>query len=148
MCGRYVFSPGNSKKLKQRFNLSNQLEIEQNYNVAPGQIVPVITRQSPKKAVEMKWGLVPFWAKDPKIGYKMINARAETVLFKPSFRKAIRSQRCLVPANGFYEWQRINGKQPYFISRKDGEIMSFAGIFDTWKDAEGSKINSYAIITS
>lgn len=148
MCGRYVFTPGNSKKFKDRFNLSNQLEIEENYNVAPGQMVSVVIRKSPNKAVKMRWGLVPFWAKDPKIGYKMINARVETVLYKPSFRKAVRSQRCLVPANGFYEWQRVDGKQPYYITRKDEKMMAFAGIYDIWKDAKGKELFSYSIITT
>lgn len=148
MCGRYVFSPGGAGKFQQRFDLSNRVEVEPKYNVAPGQVMPVIKRESPKKAVMMKWGLVPFWAKDPRIGYKMINARIESIAYKPSFRKAFRTQRCLVPANGFYEWKRTDGKQPYYIHSKDKELIAFAGLYESWKDAEGKQLKTYTIITT
>jgi putative SOS response-associated peptidase YedK len=112
-------------------------------------MMPVIVRQSPNHAVTMKWGLIPFWAKDPRIGYKLINARAETIDSKPSFKHAFQNKRCLIPANGFYEWQSTEtGKQPYYINLKSGELMSFAGLYDTWRDAEGIKINTYTIITT
>lgn len=101
----------------------------------------------------MKWGLVPFWAKEPSIGYKMINARSEEIETKPSFRKPIRSQRCLVPASGFYEWKKVNleGKEekyPWHITVKDRKIFAFAGIYDIWLDAEKKEFFSYSIITT
>lgn len=148
MCGRFVFTPGNKKKFQERFEFDNDVKIENRYNFAPGQILPVIIRQSPNQAVPMKWGLVPFWAKDPGIGYKMINARAESIAEKPSFKKAFRSQRCLVPTNGFYEWKRSDGKTPYYIHRQDKEMLAFAGLYDTWKDAEGKEFQTFTIITT
>jgi len=128
-------------------------EIDVSYNITPGLINPVITRNSPNRLEFMKWGLVPFWVKDPKIGYKMINARAEDIEKKPSFRKPIRSQRCLVLTTGFYEWKKMilenkEEKIPFYITLKGQEIFSFAGIYDEWKDAEGYPIKSYAIITT
>lgn len=100
----------------------------------------------------MKWGLVPFWAKDPKIGFRMINARCEDIENKPAFRKPIRMQRCLIPATGFYEWKKLNleGKDekiPFYITLKDQKVFTFAGIYDVWRDVEGKETYSYAIIT-
>lgn len=150
MCGRYGFIPGSKKQFQERFRIDRvNFELKPRYNVAPGQIMPVITRNSPNKAEEMKWGLVPFWAKDPKIGYKMINARAETVAIKPSFRRSLMKQRCLIPVSGFYEWKKTdNTKIPYYIHLKNAELFSFAGLYDVWKDAEGKELKSYTIITT
>lgn len=129
------------------------------YNVAPGQIMPVVVRGGgqnghgegdAQNALEMmKWGLVPSWAKDPRIGNKMINARAETILEKPSYRKPLQSKRCLIPASGFYEWQETGGsKVPYHIYLKDEPLFAFAGLYDRWTDAQGQALDSYTIITT
>ena len=106
MCGRYTLA--HVVGFKKRFGLMDKApEIDVSYNITPGLINPVITRNSPNRLEFMKWGLVPFLVKDPKIGYKMINARAEDIEKKPSFRKPIRSQRCLVLTTGFYEWKKM-----------------------------------------
>jgi putative SOS response-associated peptidase YedK len=147
MCGRYnLTSPQN---IQSRFETTNNLDLRPNYNAAPGQLMPVVTRNSPNKVELMKWGLIPFWAKDPSIGYKMINARAETVAEKPSYRNAFKSRRCLVPSTGFYEWKREGKlKAPYLITVKESEMFSFAGLYETWKDVEGKEIHSFTIITT
>jgi putative SOS response-associated peptidase YedK len=96
----------------------------------------------------MYWGLVPKWAKDPRIGYKMINARSETLNEKPSFKGAFKNYRCLIPANGFYEWKKFdNHKVPYYIHEKGGELVSFAGLYSVWVDAERKKLLTYTIVT-
>jgi putative SOS response-associated peptidase YedK len=151
MCGRFAFFT--TEKINLRYGVESSLKLEKNYNVAPGINQPVIIKNDKNEISLMKWGLVPFWAKDPVIGYKMINARAEEIEIKPSFRKPIRSQRCLIPANGFYEWQKINpeGKEekiPFYIHQKNDEIFSMAGIYDYWHDSEGKEITSFAIITT
>ncbi len=124
-------------------------ELERNPNISPGQLVPVVT-DPVTKAVELyKWGLIPGWAKDPKIGYKMFNARSETLVEKPSFRGAFARRRCLIPADGFYEW-RLDGnrKYPYLFTLKDNKPFTFAGLWDIWKDPEGNEIRSCTIITT
>ena len=122
------------------------------YNVAPTQSVPVVRRTSAREcdAVMMRWGLIPSWAKDTRLGARMINARAETVAEKPAFRGAFRSRRCLVPADGFYEWQaRPGGKQPYRIARSGGGLFSFAGLWERWeKAADGAPVGSFTIVTT
>lgn len=150
MCGRYGFVPPSKEQFAKRFGIKNlTVNLEKRYNISPGSIMPVVVRQSPNQVKLMKWGLVPFWAKDPSIGFKMINARVEIVAVKPSFRKAIESQRCLVPASFFFECKKTgNEKNPYLIKLKNNEMFSFAGIFDNWKDAEGRKIQTYTIITT
>ena len=148
MCGRYVISQIN---LEERFEASKGYagDFRENYNVSPSQIMPTITRNSPNKITLMRWGLIPFWAKDPRIGFKMINARAEGVESKPSFREPFRKRRCLVPDNGFYEWKK-DGKEkiPYYIKLKNNETFAFAGLYDIWIDAEGLEVTSYTIITT
>ncbi len=128
-----------------------EVKLEPRYNVAPGAMMPVIVKGEEENTVKsMKWGLIPFWAKDPKIGYKMINARAEDIDKKPSFRKPIKTQRCLVPASGFYEWKKTDGGKsiPYYFYLKNQKLFSFAGLFDVWKDAEGYPLYTYTIITT
>jgi len=98
--------------------------------------------------LEMKWGFVPFWAKDPRIGYSMINARSESISKKPAFSRAFKSSRCLVPANGFYEWQKQDSKQPYYFHLRNRKIFKFAGLYDVWTDAEGHDLKTYTIITT
>ncbi len=153
MCGRFVYY-AQPRLLREAFEISGDPpSFEPDYNVAPGSCTPVVVWQGSNQAALLKWGLVPFWAADLRVGYKMINARAEGIEAKPAFRKPIRTQRCLVPANGFYEWRRATPdgrkeKLPTFIHLKDRETFAFAGIFDIWRDAEGRETRSYAIITT
>jgi putative SOS response-associated peptidase YedK len=153
MCGRFVYY-GQPSLFQERFAVADEPPpFEPAYNITAGYVLPVIARSSPNRAVFMKWGLVPFWAKELSIGYKMINARAEGIEAKPAFRKPIRSQRCLVPANGFYEWQQVSEpgkapKQPYFIHLQDREVFAFAGIYDVWRDPEGQELRTFAIVTT
>jgi putative SOS response-associated peptidase YedK len=112
-------------------------------------MVPVIISQSPNQVVLMRWGLIPHWAKDATIGYKMINARAETLTQKPAFRGLLKTRRCLVPARGFYEWKaEAHGKTPYYIHPPSGAWVAFAGLYDTWTDPEGKDVTSFTIITT
>ena len=149
MCGRYTFfSPRES--VTRLFDTSVPLPIEARYNIAPTQFVPVI-RLDPhgqRELAMLHWGLVPSWAKDKAIGNRMINARAETLAEKPSFKKAFAHRRCLVLASGFYEWRQQDGaKRPYFISRKDSDPIAMAGLWETWRhDAES--LESCTIITT
>lgn len=147
MCGLYGFYPGND--FYERFNIVNRLErLEAHYNVAPGYRMPVVTCHSQNSVEVMKWGLIPHWAKDPSIGYKLINARAESVSEKPAFRPSFLAKRCLVPSSGFYEWEKTDdGKIPYHVTLKNKEMFSFAGLYDSWFDPEGKEIKTYTIIT-
>jgi putative SOS response-associated peptidase YedK len=110
----------------------------------------VIIEHDGQRHVElMQWGLIPHWAKDPRIGFQMINARAESVAEKPAYRRPLRRQRCLVPASGFYEWQASSaGKVPYYMYRKDDGLFAFAGLYDIWHDAAGQPVQTFTIITT
>lgn len=150
MCARYGYTQ--PKKLKARYDLENELEDLRNarYNVAPGSIMPVITRNSPNKGEWMKWGLIPFWSKNPKLAFSTINARAETVATSPTFRKPFKRQRCLIPATHFFEWKKVDEKTkiPHLFKMANDDIFSFAGLYDIWKDAEEKEIKTYTIITT
>lgn len=152
MCGRYTLTK--IEKLKSRFDVSTLSDLRPSYNVAPGQRMPVViaNESGMHKLVTMKWGLIPFWAKDPKVGYKLINARDDSVFDKPTWRKSILKRRCLVPADGFYEWRKPSSpkdhKQPFFIHPKQIDVFSFAGIWETWKDSDGQELSTYSIITT
>lgn len=148
MCGRYSLAP--RQALTERFAVeSAPPDLQARYNVAPTQVQPVVTQAEQRKIEQMRWGLVPFWAKDTKIGSKMINARAETIDSKPAFRRLLSSRRCLVPVTGFYEWKAsAGGKIPHYIFLRDSDTFAFAGLYDTWKDADGSLLRSYTIITT
>jgi len=149
MCGRFTLEP--TPKFYQRFKVQNRLDnLKARYNIAPGQEVPVIVRQSPNQIKEMRWGLIPAWAQDEKIGYQMINARCETLEEKPSFRAILKSRRCLVPASGFYEWQATKaGKIPHYVKLKKESIFAMAGLYDIWHDGKrGKDIYSFTIITT
>ena len=154
MCGRYGFSVKDAREVINRFDLINTLDelsrLQSRYNIAPGQINPVITQDDGKRMEWFFWGLIPYWAKSQDMRYKTINARAETVDTAPAYRKPFRFQRCLVPSTGFYEWDKaIKPSQPYYIRMKDASIFSFAGLYDTWKDTVSEKeIKSYTIITT
>lgn len=143
MCGRYALY--DTDILGNRFKVEVGYDIKPNYNAAPSQTMPVVTENGLEL---MRWGLIPKWAKDEKIGYKLINARSESVFEKPMWKGVITQKRCLIPANGFYEWQkRDDGKQPFFIHTKDNGIFSFAGIWETWKH-DGTEWNTYSILTT
>lgn len=145
MCGRYAFTK--SDDIYDRFDIDNRIELSPRYNVAPTQHMPVIDQ--PKHVELMRWGLIPHWARDEKIGYSMINAKAETIAEKPSYKKPFRFQRCIIPADGFYEWKQTkDGKIPYFFRLKSGDLFGFAGVYDIWKDHEGKEVKTYTIITT
>ncbi|UCD31987.1 MAG: SOS response-associated peptidase [Desulfobacterales bacterium] len=152
MCGRFV-GFRSLEELKQFFPIAHaNCEVTENYNVAPSQKVLAIIQQSNVNRLEkLHWGLVPFWANDTAIGNRMINARAETVAEKPSFRNAFRKRRCLILADGFFEWRGKKGsKRPIFITLPDKNPFAFAGLWETWhaKDADESIYKSCAIITT
>jgi putative SOS response-associated peptidase YedK len=136
MCGRFTLATTTADELRQRFPLGESVEVEQRFNVAPGdQVVTVGVREGVATGRMLRWGLVPPWARDPSIGYRMINARAETVAEKPAFRTSFARRRCLIAADGFYEWQRQGrAKQPFHITREDGRPFAFAGLWTGWKD--------------
>jgi putative SOS response-associated peptidase YedK len=151
MCGRYRLAR-KKEILAETFDVDNDVEWSPRYNVAPGQNVPVIRQDAarPLRSISLaRWGLIPFWAKDAKAGYKMINARAETVADTPAFRDPFRSRRCLIPADAFYEWTK-EGKQksPFCFSMADDSIFAFAGIWDRWKNPDREWIETCSIITT
>ncbi|KUO78275.1 MAG: hypothetical protein APF81_25340 [Desulfosporosinus sp. BRH_c37] len=147
MCGRYLFAEPNI----ERFGLG-QLEFEfgPRYNISPSQAVPVVIHQDGcNRLLMLRWGLIPYWAKDMSIGNKLINARAETLEEKPSFRNSLAQKRCLVLADGFYEWKSEGRvKKPYRITLQDGGTFAFAGLWDSWMSPIGQRINSCTIITT
>ena len=135
MCGRFTMAI-DSEDLRTQLALGQMpLDWEKRYNIAPSQDVPTVPFAESRDVVWMKWGLVPFWAKDPSIGYKMINARAETVAEKPSYRSSFRNKRCLILADGFFEWRK-DGKLsiPYYFQLEGGEPFAFAGLWDDWEN--------------
>ncbi len=148
MCGRFSFSYS-QRIIEELFDIEvDAAEFKPRYNCAPTQNLAVISNENPKKLSFYKWGLIPFWAKDISIGNKMINAKAETILEKPSFKTSFKSRRCLVLADSFYEWKQDKDKVPYRILMKNEEPFAMAGIWDKWKDAEGKEIHSFSIITT
>ena len=148
MCGRFsIFTP--AETLKGRFNVLRTAEFMPTYNAAPTQSLPVIMNNEPMTIDLCRWGLIPWWAKEQKIGNKMINARAETLLQKPSFRDSFKQRRCLVLADGFYEWMKTSDQKiPYRISMRDNGPFAFAGIWDVWRTSEGKDLRSFSIITT
>jgi len=148
MCGRYAFTKTEGKKLKERFRLKKiPKDLKPRYNISPTQDVPVILNVLPQEITMVRWGLIPHWAKDENLKYSMINAKAETITEKPTYRGPIKSRRCLVIADSFYEWKKAEGtKQPYRIFLKNEELFAFAGIWDCWKK-DDKMINSCSIIT-
>lgn len=149
MCGRYTLALP-AVQVKNRFNVTfDASQFRQHFNAAPGQTLPLITDEQPDTLSYHRWGLLPFWAKDPRIGYKMINARAETLLEKSAFKHPVKKQRCLVIADSFYEWEQLDKKtkQPYRIGLKDFAPYAMAGIWSEWKDAEDRPIRTFSIIT-
>lgn len=150
MCGRYSVVPRKIKGNSRAADLLEKALQEGRYNAAPPQQLPVITNKNPDVIQFFSWGLQPFWAKDAKSIKRAINARAETLTEKPSFRSLLSSKRCLVPADGFYEWQATpQGKVPHRILLKSEELFSFAGLWDEWVDkSSGEVLHTYTIITT
>lgn len=149
MCGRYALRTL-SKSLAKAFGVEEVPEYEARFNIAPTQTIAGV-RQTPdgREVKFLKWGLVPSWAKDASMGAKLINARSETVTEKPSFREAFKRRRCLIPADGFYEWARAGGKkQPYFFRLRDEQPFGFAGLWDRWQGGDGAVIESCTILTT
>jgi putative SOS response-associated peptidase YedK len=150
MCGRYSLSTS-PESIAEIFGVRHVTEFEPRYNIAPTQLVPIVRRDpnSDERRIDLlKWGLIPSWADDPAIGSRMINARSETVAEKPSFRSAFKSRRCLVPADGFYEWKKsAGGKVPHLIHRSDSKPFAFAGLWEHWKGPSGA-IDSFSILTT
>jgi putative SOS response-associated peptidase YedK len=150
MCARFTAS-FEFREIKVRYNLQRDLPfLGRRYNIAPSQEVPVIIRNGGKNELKiMRWGLVPSWAPDRSIANRMINARAETISEKPSFRRLLERQRCLIPADGFYEWRREgNHKVPVWVHLKKKEPFAFAGLWDLWRDVEGETLHTFTIITT
>lgn len=150
MCGRFALAMPR-RLVAEAVGLPGLPEVPDRYNIAPAQLVEAVhaDRHVTRRVAGLfRWGLVPAWAKDPKIGAKCINARAETVFDKPSFRGAIRYRRCLVPAQGFYEWRHGEGpKAPYFLTPVDGSVLVLAGLFEHWTGPAGEALDSLAILT-
>ena len=151
MCGRYTLTT-TPEVLADQFQFEELADLKPRYNISPSQVVASVRKPSDSKTREgvmLRWGLIPSWAKDPAIGMKLINARAETVAEKPSFRKSFRQRRCLVLADGFYEWKK-NGrvKQPFYIRMQDERPFAFAGLWDHWTSSDGQVIESCALLTT
>jgi putative SOS response-associated peptidase YedK len=153
MCGRYTLR-ANAHDLTEVFSTLNEIEWTPRYNIAPTQTVAAVRQQEKGKGRElalMQWGLIPSWAKDPEIGSNLINARADGVATKPSFRSAFKKRRCLIATDGFYEWQAVPGqktKQPYHIGITDVPIFAFAGLWESWIDPDGKPLETCCIITT
>ena len=150
MCGRFTLT-ADQDSFEDRFSLTGfDLGWVPSFNIAPTQEVLTVTNDGSENRPElMRWGLVPSWAKDPKIGNRMINARSETLTEKPSFRTAFKRRRCLIPADGFYEWKREGkAKKPMLITANPGGLFAFAGLWETWKQPDGSWLLTCAIITT
>lgn len=149
MCGRFVqATPG--EVIAEVFGLPEVPPLPPKYNLAPTQPAAVVRGESSgKRLVFCRWGLIPSWAKDPAIGNRLINARAETLAEKPAFRRALVSRRCVIPATGFYEWKReTSGKTPYFFCLQSGLPMALAGLWELWQPPQGPAVESFAIVTT
>lgn len=151
MCGRFTLTPS-IETLTKAFHLDEVSELEPSYNIAPSQQVATVLADHATNNRQLRllhWGLIPPWAKDSSIGSKLINARAETLAEKPSFRSAFKHRRCLVLADGFYEWQQTKGKrQPFYIQMQDKQLFAFAGLWEHWQGPDDRAINSCTIVTT
>lgn len=151
MCGRFALSlSGGDGDGEAEFGVALPAGFRPRYNIAPTQEVFVVIADDAGRRVEtMRWGLIPAWADDPSIGNRLINARAESIFQKPSFKRAAQHRRCLVPADGFYEWQRQGGRKvPHFVRLRSGRPFGFAGIWDAWRSPEGESVLSCTIVTT
>jgi putative SOS response-associated peptidase YedK len=149
MCGRFA-QRSDPKRLAKEFKVAEAPAAEARYNIAPTQnILGVRAVSDEREMTFLKWGLIPSWAKDASMGARLINARAETVEEKPSFRGAFKQRRCIIPADGFYEWRREGGKkQPFFFRLRDERPFGFAGLWERWEGEAGEAINSCTILTT
>jgi putative SOS response-associated peptidase YedK len=150
MCGRYVIT-SSPAAIRALFGYPEQPNFPPRYNVAPTQPIPIVRLDDGKRQfVLMRWGLIPSWVKDPKTFSLLINARSDSVLGKPAFRSAMRRRRCLIPADGFYEWKELGGRrQPYFVRlQKSGGPFAFAGLWETWTGPNGEELDTAAIVTT
>jgi len=150
MCGRFALV-SELADIEEKFHIHKvSYDFNPNWNISPGQHIPaVIHREGQNVLVSFLWGLIPSWTKDPSIGQKMINARAETIHEKPSFKNAFKSRRCLIVADGFYEWKKEGRKKiPLYFYLKSGELFGMAGLYETWTSPDNSQINTCTIITT
>ncbi len=149
MCGRFVRHSSLSL-IEKTFNIDSiEAKAAPSYNVAPAQKILAVVRDGQNRLVDLHWGLVPFWAQDRSIGSRLINARAETIAEKPSFRNAFKKRRCLIVADGFYEWKGEKGnKQPWYLTLRDQDPFAFAGLWELWRGDKNSKYYSCTIITT
>jgi len=150
MCGRFSQSLAGDA-IAQAFQLAEVPDWQPRHNIAPTQTIPAImaTEKSDRHFKPLRWGLIPSWSKDPAIGVKMINARSETVAEKPSFRSAFKRHRCLILADGFYEWRKQSGKkQPFYFQLQDGSPFAFAGLWERWQALEGDVLETCTILTT
>ena len=150
MCSRY-FLDADGNVIAYTFNVPVHDRIRKRFNIAPTQEAPVVraNAQGEREVAMLRWGLVPFWAKDPAIGNRMINARSETAADKPSFRAAFKSRRCVIPATGFFEWKGEPGhKQPYAITAADQPLFAIAGLWESWQPKEGDPVETFTILTT
>jgi putative SOS response-associated peptidase YedK len=149
MCGRFTLAVP-AEQVAAQFQLPDAPQLAPRYNIAPTQQVAVVRADEGGRTLSlMRWGLVPSWAKELAIGAKMINARAETAAEKPAFRSAMKQRRCLIPADGFYEWQALpGGKQPFYIHMADGSPFAFAGLWEQWRTPEGPWLETCTILTT
>jgi putative SOS response-associated peptidase YedK len=155
MCGRYSLAASDPFDVRARFPIGESVEVRRRYNVAPGDEVLAVTadKQGHPRGELLRWGLVPSWSESPDTGLKLINARVETAAERPAFRRAFERYRCLIIADGFYEWRPGAGgkgfpKQPFHIARADGELFSFAGLWSIWHGGDGSTVRSCTILTT
>ncbi|MEC9266198.1 MAG: SOS response-associated peptidase [Pseudomonadota bacterium] len=149
MCGRYSLTTP-IEGIRRLFGFERIPNLPARHNIAPTQAVLAVREENSVRTCFMaRWGLIPGWSKDPSIGAKMINARAETVREKPSFKTAFKRRRCLIPVDAFYEWKTLGGKkQPFRIAFDDGEVFAFAGLWERWQGADGSDVETCSIVTT
>lgn len=148
MCGRYTLIT-DIKKIAESFGVEPTLAEQPRYNIAPTQNVVAILKNGASHLTSLRWGLIPSWARDEAIGSRMINARAETLAEKPSFKRLLNGRRCLIVADGFYEWRAVGKeKTPMYITLQDNQPFAFAGLWDQWKSPDGQAIQSCTIITT
>jgi len=152
VCGRYTLAAPNPAEVRGRFPIGESIEVRRRYNVAPGDEVLAVTadKEGRPRGELLRWGLVPSWAKQPDTGLKMINARVETVAERPAYRRAFERYRCLILADGFYEWRRLPSgpKQAFHIARADGGLFAFAGLWSIWHGEDGQTLRTCTILTT
>jgi len=152
VCGRYTLAAPNPAEVRGRFPIGESIEVRRRYNVAPGDEVLAVTsdKEGRPRGELLRWGLVPSWAKRPDSGLKMINARVETVAERPAYRRAFERYRCLIVADGFYEWRRLPSgpKQAFHIGRADGALFAFAGLWSIWHGEDGQTLRTCTILTT